>query len=54
MAGIVKIFYCEESGQGLAEYSLILAFVALLLLGALGQLEQGISAAYQKMTDAFN
>jgi Flp pilus assembly pilin Flp len=54
MAGILKIFYKEESGQGLTEYSLILAFVALLLLGALSQLELGIMNSYQKVVNAFN
>ncbi len=44
----------EESGQGMAEYSLILAFVALVLIAALGSFRQGIENAYQKTADLFN
>ena len=35
----------DESGQGLAEYALILAFVALACVGALGLLGTAISGS---------
>jgi Flp pilus assembly pilin Flp len=34
-----------ESGQGLAEYALILAFIAIVCAGALGALGTAISAS---------
>jgi pilus assembly protein Flp/PilA len=34
-----------ESGQGLAEYALILAFVAAVCIGALGALGTGIATS---------
>jgi Flp pilus assembly pilin Flp len=34
-----------ESGQGLAEYALILAFIAIVCAGALGALGPAISAS---------
>jgi Flp pilus assembly pilin Flp len=36
---------CGESGQGLAEYGLILAFVAIVCIGALGGLGGAIAAS---------
>ncbi|MGE3074112.1 MAG: hypothetical protein AB7N24_12735 [Dehalococcoidia bacterium] len=35
----------DEAGQGLAEYALILALVALACVGALGVLGQGIATS---------
>jgi len=35
----------EESGQGLAEYALILAFVAIACVGALGALGTAINGS---------
>jgi pilus assembly protein Flp/PilA len=43
----------DESGQGLAEYALILALVAILCVGALTTLKGGITNAYNSMTAAF-
>ncbi|NLI13858.1 MAG: Flp family type IVb pilin [Peptococcaceae bacterium] len=51
---MIKRFYIEESGQGLTEYSLILAFVALVLIGALSQVVQGIMGAYQRAANLFS
>jgi len=44
----------EEAGQGMAEYALILALVAVLLILALGSLQGGIEGAFQDVTDALN
>jgi len=51
---IIKTFFIEESGQGMVEYSLILALVALGLIDALGSLRQGIEDAYQRTANLFN
>jgi len=39
----VKKFFQEESGQGMAEYGLILALVAVVVIAALTFLSGGIS-----------
>lgn len=36
----------EEEGQGLVEYALIIALVAVLLVGALGTLRGGIEGTF--------
>ncbi len=43
--GIRKVFdrSIDESGQGLAEYALILAFIALVCVSALGALGSAIA-----------
>ena len=40
----------EETGQGMAEYALILAFVALAVLVALGLMGTGIRNFYDQFT----
>ncbi|MEW6423897.1 MAG: Flp family type IVb pilin [Bacillota bacterium] len=40
----------EESGQGMAEYGLILALVAIALLAALGGLSGGLDTIFEKIT----
>lgn len=42
----------EERGQGLAEYGLILALVAVALVGALTALALGISGGFDDITAA--
>ena len=41
-----------EEGQTLVEYALILAFVAMLLVGALTLLQGGLVGAYADIADA--
>lgn len=43
----------DEQGQGLAEYALILALVAILCAAALTTLQGGITNALNKMAGAF-
>ena len=43
-------FKSREEGQGLAEYGLILALVAVLCVGALGLLQGGIGATLASVT----
>lgn len=39
---VLKRLFTEENGQGMAEYGLIIALVAIVLIGALGVLSGGI------------
>lgn len=43
----------DEKGQGLAEYGLILALVAVALIGALTALALGISGVFDDIVAAF-
>lgn len=54
MLNLAKKVLLEESGQGMAEYGLILALVALGLVMALGSMREGISNAYQNTANGFN
>ena len=42
----------EESGQGLVEYGLILALVAVVCMVGLGKLAQGANATFKEVSDA--
>lgn len=51
---MLEIFFKEESGQGMVEYSLILALVALAAVGALRLLGQStIQPMYETVKDKF-
>ena len=53
MADTIKLFFIEESGQGLTEYSLILAFVALAVIFTLKNFGISISNSYQNTVSKF-
>jgi pilus assembly protein Flp/PilA len=42
----------KEEGQGLVEYALIIALVAILLIGALGVLRGGIDGVFTQIAAA--
>ncbi|MEW6696141.1 MAG: Flp family type IVb pilin [Bacillota bacterium] len=44
----------DESGQGMAEYGLILALVAVVVVGALTLLGQGLDGIFDKVTEDVN
>ena len=50
MEKMMKLFK-DESGQGMAEYGLILALVAVVVIGALILLGDGISDKIGEITD---
>ena len=52
MLNSIKRLFTEESGQGMAEYGLILALVAVLLIGALSALQGGLATTFKTVTDA--
>lgn len=43
----------REDGQGLVEYSLIIALVSVVLVGALGVLAGSIEGVFEKIEGAF-
>lgn len=47
-----KWFMEEESGQGMVEYGLIIALVAVLLIGALTAMKDQLAGVFQKITTA--
>lgn len=47
-------FISEESGQGLVEYGLIIALIAVALIGVLGFLGDGLGGIFGKVTDDLN
>jgi pilus assembly protein Flp/PilA len=48
---LFKSLIREEKGQGLVEYALIIALVAVLLITALLNLKGGISGVFSKIQD---
>jgi len=52
MLKMVKQLFKREEGQGMAEYGLILALVAIAVIAALTALGGGINANFQGVTDA--
>jgi pilus assembly protein Flp/PilA len=49
MAAVVQRLICEEEGQGLAEYAIIVAAVALLAVGALSALGLKVNALFEEV-----
>jgi len=47
MVGKINKFLQNENGQGMVEYALILALIALVVVGALGTLGQSVKKVYQ-------
>jgi pilus assembly protein Flp/PilA len=44
----------REDGQGMVEYALIIALVAIVLIGALTTLSGGISSTFSKIVKGFS
>lgn len=47
----MRKFLRDDEGQGFAEYALILAFVAVVVIGAITALGDGIDAKLQEVAD---
>lgn len=58
MTALVKRLWKEEKGQGMVEYGLIIALVAVVLIGALVGLRGGLEGIFgnaeQALTDPAN
>lgn len=52
MLNIMKRLVYEEKGQGMAEYGLILALVALVVAGALTVMQGGLSGIFNAINTA--
>lgn len=50
MLKAIKRLWCEEEAQGMAEYGLILALIAIAVIAALTGLGGKISSAFQEIT----
>lgn len=48
---MIKEFMNEESGQGMAEYALIIALVGIALIAVLNKLSKGIGGVFSKTSD---
>ena len=49
---MMKWFVSEESGQGMVEYGLIIALIAVVLIAALTALGGGLNGIFDKITGA--
>ena len=49
---MLKRFFKEESGQGMVEYGLIIALVAVVLIGVLTAMGGGLSGLFTTVTGA--
>lgn len=54
MSELMRNFVKDESGQDLAEYALLLALIALLAVGAIGVLSDGINAKFNEAASTIN
>jgi len=51
MRNFLNWFASEESGQGMVEYGLIIALVAVVLIGALVSMNGGLKNIFEKITE---
>ncbi len=54
MSKMWNLFVSEESGQGMVEYGLIIALVAVLLIASLTNVKDGLVSTFTKITDELN
>ncbi len=50
MLEMMKLVLQNKKGQGMVEYALIIALIAVVLVGGLSSMEGGISATLGKIT----
>lgn len=49
---MLNSFMAKEEGQGLVEYALILALIAIVVIGALTLLGQNVNTKFQEVNTA--
>ena len=54
MKNFMNWFTEEESGQGMVEYGLIIALIAVVLIAALGAMQGGIQNTFNTITRALS
>ncbi len=54
MMHLWNYFISEESGQGMVEYGLIIALIAVVLIVVLGELGGGLNRIFGKVRDQLN
>lgn len=54
MMELFKSFWTDESGQGLGEYALLIALIAVVLVTAIGLFRDSIIAVFTKITGILN
>lgn len=52
MLNLLKNLVLEEEGQGMVEYALIIALVAVILIGALTAMQGGIKGTFNSITNS--
>lgn len=52
MKNLIKRFVREEEGQDLIEYALLIFFIAIVVMAALGPLGIAVDAVYDQITTA--
>ena len=52
MIDLWKAFWSDESGQDLVEYAMLLALIALIVIGAVTLLGQNIQTAFETIANA--
>lgn len=50
----MKKFFMNEEGQGMVEYGLIIALVAVVIIGAITALSGGVSGVFGRATTALD
>lgn len=51
---MLKRFFKDESGQGMVEYALIIALIAVVVIAAVTALGQGINDRFTDVSDQLN
>jgi pilus assembly protein Flp/PilA len=54
MKGLIRSFVKDESGQDMAEYALLLALIALVLVVAIGAFKDAIESKFDEATSTLN
>ena len=54
MTGTMQNVWLDESGQDLAEYALLLALIAIVLVTAINALRTAIATAFGRATNVLN